>query len=285
MDSKDPKAPDSNVSRRDFVKATVGTVSATAMAGFAAESVEAASLKWDRVADVVIVGAGAAGLPAAIRARDLGASVIIVEANSDIGGHAMLSGGQISLGGGTSLQKKFGIVDSADDVYLEQTRPDHPTTRYAERKVVRAWADINAEAFEFLIANGVQFLPGKPTNKVEDGSVALRLQSTKPWSDDFNETINGAGGSGLARALEKSARAKGAEILLQHKMVKIVREQPQAGRVLGITVTNLKDNTTVNVRARKGVIGCTGGSSSNVVIRTIYDPRLTEEYNAGGEPW
>src|SRR5581483_4687037 len=99
MDSKDSKGSDSNVSRRDFVKATVGTVGATAMAGFTAESVEAASLKWDHVADVVVVGAGAAGLPAAIRARDLGASVIIVEANSDIGGHAMLSGGQISLGG------------------------------------------------------------------------------------------------------------------------------------------------------------------------------------------
>jgi hypothetical protein len=33
------------------------------------------------------------------------------------------------------------------------------------------------------------------------------------------------------------------------------------------------------------VIACTGGSSSNVFIRTIFDPRLTEEYNAGGEPW
>jgi succinate dehydrogenase/fumarate reductase flavoprotein subunit len=284
MEPKDPKA-EVNVTRRDFVKTTVGSVGATAMVGLAAEEAEAAVPKWDRVADVVIVGAGAAGLPAAIRARDLGASVIIVEVNTDIGGHAMLSGGQVWLGGGTSLQKKFGIVDSADEVYLEQTRPDHPTTRYADRKVVRAFANINAEAFEFLITNGVEFLPGKPVNKVEDGSVALRLQSTKPWSDDYNETINGSGGSGLVRALEKSARAKGVEILLQHKMTRIVREQPQSGRVLGIATTNLKDNTTVTIRARKGVIGCTGGSSSNVVIRTIYDPRLTEEYNAGGEPW
>jgi succinate dehydrogenase/fumarate reductase flavoprotein subunit len=211
--------------------------------------------------------------------------VILVEANSDIGGHAMLSGGEISLGGGTSLQKKFGIKDSADEVYLEQTRPEHPTSRYAERKVVRAWADVNAEAFEFLITNGVQFVDAKPHNKIEDGSAALRLQSTKPWSDDYKETINGAAGSGLVRGLEKSARSKGVEILLEHRMTRIVREQPTSGRVLGIVTAHGKDNTVVNVRARKAVIGCTGGCSSNVFIRTIYDPRLTEEYNAGGEPW
>ena len=40
-----------------------------------------------------------------------------------------MSGGSVALGGGTSLQKKFGIVDAADDVYLENTRPDHPMTQ------------------------------------------------------------------------------------------------------------------------------------------------------------
>ena len=115
--------------------------------------------------------------------------------------------------------------------------------------------------------------------------MTLRLQSTRRWSDDFKETINGSGGSGLVRALEKSALAKGVNILLQHKMTSIVRETPRSGRVLGITTTNLKDNTTVNIQARKAVIACTGGSSSNVFVRTIYDPRLTEEYHAGGEAW
>jgi len=36
---------------------------------------------------------------------------------------------------------------------------------------------------------------------------------------------NGTAGSGLMRALEKSARAKGVEILLDHKMTRIVRER------------------------------------------------------------
>ena len=48
---------------------------------------------WDLEADVVVIGAGATGLPAAIKAADAGASVLVVEANYDIGGHAILSGG------------------------------------------------------------------------------------------------------------------------------------------------------------------------------------------------
>ena len=64
-----------DVSRRDFLKnsAAVG-VGATTLAGLSGQEV-AAQQTWDRVADVVVLGAGASGLPAAIRARDLGASV------------------------------------------------------------------------------------------------------------------------------------------------------------------------------------------------------------------
>src|SRR5713101_4769838 len=86
------ETPEPELSRRDFIKKTT--------------------------ADVVIVGAGAAGLPASIRARDRGASVILVDSNHDVGGHAMVSGGSVALGGGNSLQKKFKIEDSADNVYL-----------------------------------------------------------------------------------------------------------------------------------------------------------------------
>jgi glycine/D-amino acid oxidase-like deaminating enzyme len=40
---------------------------------------------WDREADVVVIGAGATGLPAAIAACEAGCSVILVEAEKDIG--------------------------------------------------------------------------------------------------------------------------------------------------------------------------------------------------------
>jgi len=37
-------------------------------------------MKWDREADIVVIGSGATGLPAAIVAREAGSSVILVEA-------------------------------------------------------------------------------------------------------------------------------------------------------------------------------------------------------------
>jgi succinate dehydrogenase/fumarate reductase flavoprotein subunit len=275
--------PQGEVSRRGFLKraAAGGIAAALDMT----HEASAAQLKWDRSADVVIVGAGAAGLPAAIRSRDLKASVILIDSNHDVGGHAMLSGGSVALGGGTSLQKKHNIEDSPDKVYLELTTPDHPMFRYSDRKVVRAFADINVEAFELLIANGVKFAENRPNNFLAEGTRTPRRQATVRWSDDLNETINGGNGSGLVRALEKSAKAKGVEILLLHKMTAVVRQEATAGRVLGVKTINVKSNTPVNIQARKAVIVCTGGSSSNVVVRTIFDPRLTEEINAGGEPW
>jgi hypothetical protein len=53
--------------------------------------------------------------------------------------------------------------------------------------------------------------------------------------------------------------------------------------VLGISATS--QGKTVNIRARKGVIIGTGGHSSNVNFRRIFDPRLTEEYQVAGEPY
>jgi hypothetical protein len=281
--SKKPK--DFSASRRKFIKegAAMG-VGATALAGVSSQEAGAApqtKIKWDHTADVVIVGAGASGLPAAIMARDQGASVIVVEENRDVGGHAILSGGNVPLGGGTSFQKKYGIQDSADQVYLDHTNHANPQMRWADRDLVRVWADENVATFEFLIENGVQFTDAKPA--LFNGGTVPRLVVTKVFSDDLNETINGSNGSGLTRAMEKSAKAKGAQFLLRHKMTKIIRENPVSGRVLGISAK--VDNKDVNIQAKRGVILCTGGHTSNVAFRRMFDPRLTEEYQVAGEPW
>src|SRR5262249_7721902 len=102
--------------------------------------------------------------------------------------------------------------------------------------------------------------------------------------------IQGNGGSGVMRPLERSARAKGVEILLQHRMIEIHREGPKSGRVIGITAMQVDKwfkpgFRTLNIRARKGVIVATGGHSTNVEFRRIFDPRLTEEYSVWGDAW
>ncbi len=271
------------VSRRAFLKkgATVG-VGATALSGLGSRDAEAQNF-WDMSADFVSIGAGTAGLAASVSALDHGASVIMVDENVDIGGHGMCSGGQVHLGGGTSNQRKFGVEDSADQVFLDWIRHDHASSRYSDRDLVRAFADENAATYEFLIENGVRFqdhLTG-PTA----ASTVPRQQRSVQWpvASERVTAYPTRVGSGLVRGLEASAREKGAQVLLRHKLTSIVRESPSAGRVLGIATTY--EGRTVNIRATKGVLVATGGSTSNVDLRRTFDPRLTEEYQVAGEPW
>lgn len=273
------KSKNSPLNRRDFLK-TGAAVGAGARVLSAQES-KPGKIRFDHSADVVIIGAGASGIPAAIMARDQKASVIVLDENHDIGGHAMLSGGRIPLGGGHSLQKKYGIKDSADQVYLDHTNHRDPEFRFADRDLVRAWADENVATFEFLLENGVVFDDAAPTI-VNSGTVP-RLFVTKRFSDDLKETINGRPGSGLVRHLEASARAKGATFLLRHKLTRLLRENPRDGRVVGVAAQ--ADGKDVFIQARKGVILATGGHTSNVEFRRMFDPRLTEEYQVTGEPW
>jgi urocanate reductase len=277
-----PKKQPGSVSRRDFFKrgAAVGAGAAT-LAGPAAAQARRGQIHFDHVADVVIVGAGASGLPAAIMARDQGASVIVIDANHDIGGHAMVSGGRIPLGGGTSLQKKYGVVDSADRVYLDHTNHRNREFRFGDRDLIRMWADENAPTFEFLIENGVIFNDHPPS--IVNGGTIPRLFIAVPYSDNLNETINGSPGSGLVRHLEASAKTKGVTILLRHKMTRLLRESPNSGRVQGITATF--QGKDVNIQATRGVIIATGGHTANVEFRRMFDPRMTEEYQSAGEPW
>jgi succinate dehydrogenase/fumarate reductase flavoprotein subunit len=285
MDTKNPE--DVRVGRRDFLKKSAAAgVGAGTLAGRGLSEVGAqrnAPRSWDLTADFVTIGAGVSGLAAAVSALDHGASVIMVEENFDIGGHGMVSGGNVHLGGGTSRQRKHGIQDSADQVFQDWVRYDHRESRYSDRELVRAFADENAPTFEFLLANGVQFHdeatgPGA-------ASTVPRQGTTVQWPirSQLISSVPSRRGSGLVRALEKSARAKGARILLQHKMTSIVRESPTSGRVLGITA--LTEGRALSIEAKKGVLIATGGHSSNVIFRRMFDPRRTEEYQVAGEPY
>jgi succinate dehydrogenase/fumarate reductase flavoprotein subunit len=67
-------------------------------------------------------------------------------------------------------------------------------------------------------------------------------------------------------------------------MVALHREHPKGGRVIGIAVDN--KGKRINIRAKRGIVLATGGSSTNVNFRRQFDPRLTEEYcGIAGQPW
>ena len=257
--------------------------------------------RWDHEADVVVIGAGATGLPAAIVAREAGASVIVVEAEKDIGGHAITSGGNVPLGGGTSAQKRHGIEDSPDLLFRDLTdwsvvEPNgFPDYRYNDREIVRAFADHSVATYEWLVAHGVIFVDKAPDARggnAVGNSVPREMhaavmhwptvQTGKPADPAVQATTSS--GNGLMRPLQAAAVQAGVRILPEHRMVALHRQAPHAGRVLGIAVEH--NGTRLAIRARKAVIVATGGSTGNVNFRRMADPRLTEEYcGLSGMPW
>src|SRR5260370_33635293 len=52
-------------------------------------------MRWDREVDVVIIGAGAAGMTAAIVAKSEGLEPLVLEKTPQVGGTAALSGGMM----------------------------------------------------------------------------------------------------------------------------------------------------------------------------------------------
>jgi FAD binding domain len=287
-----PADSELSVDRRRFLSggAAAGVSVAAAVASSAATAATAKEIVWDREVDIVVIGAGVSGLPAAIAARDQDAEVLVVEHHFDVGGIAIMSGGDIRIGGGNRLQKAAGINETADDVFKLWTDPlKH---RFADAELVRRFADENVATFDFLEANGVNFdLPG--TSVPEEGKPGLtRTPGVRPheWPirTDKLTLDQGRNGSGIVRPLELSARDKGVEFLLSHTLKTIHREQPFAGRVLGVTIEMVDrwfqpQHRFLNIRARKAVVLCSGGHGHNVHFRRMFDPRLTDEYQHHGQ--
>jgi predicted oxidoreductase len=109
-----------NPDRRNLLL-TCGSVAAGLLSPRPASAQGRPAIAWQREADVVVIGSGAVGMTASIAAREAGCSVIVVEAEKHIGGHAICSSGNMPMGGGTSIQKKWGIADSPDLVFADLT--------------------------------------------------------------------------------------------------------------------------------------------------------------------
>lgn len=307
------------ISRRDFVR-TAGVGTAVLVGGSVlpvqaqAQNSFTIPAKWDLEADVVVIGSGPTGLVAALRAIDAGSSVIIVEANYDCGGHGVMNGGTVQLGGGTKLQKKHGIKDDPDTFFRDLTdwtvveTNGMPEYRYNDRGIQRALADNSAATYEYLEANGVKFEDIPPS---DEGGHAIGMSAPRAHEVTYKggpgaESPRGDGGTGIYRPLEVTARKKGVRILLNYHMDIIFRDTPNSGRVLGVQASYaprfLPGETTpmksfhsngnidmsqpnVTVRAKKAIVIGTGGSTGNINFRRIFDPRMTEGYQVAGMPY
>ena len=273
----------------------------------AAESAsDEGSIAWDYEADVVVIGAGGAGLPAALKAMEDGASVLIVEANYDCGGHAAVSEGQLHSGGKTSSQKEWNVTDSADLYYYDHTRGSSLDSRFNDRDYTRSVANSMAEAYEFVLDKGIIVQDIEPMVRSfyrdggydSDGIARMTYVDATKWVNDITGRQNN--GIGVTRPLEESLRESGCQFLMNYHMDKIYREEPMSGKVLGVQATYtphiMPDETeplesyfsegniestqeSLNIKANKAVIIATGGSIGNQNFRTMIDPRLGPEFD------
>lgn len=108
--------------------------------------------------DLIVIGAGSAGMPAAIFAARRGAKVLLVESAQVIGGTLWVATGQMSAAG-TALQAERGITDSSEEHYDDVMRISRGT---ANPGLVRLAVENAAATFDWLVAQGFAPLPEHP---------------------------------------------------------------------------------------------------------------------------
>jgi len=104
-------------------------------------------------ADVIVVGGGIAGIAAALEAESHGARVLVVEANSMPGGHAVRAGGFALVD--TPLQRAKGYRDSPDIAFRDMMAWGED----ADPWWVRHYVDnAREQVHDWLVGMGVKFV-------------------------------------------------------------------------------------------------------------------------------
>lgn len=108
--------------------------------------------------DVVVVGAGTAGIPCAVHAAQSGARVLLVEKDAKIGGTLHVTGGHMAAAG-TSRQRDHGIHDTPE-MHLADIR--RITRGTARDDLVTIVAENAGDTLEWLTERDFAFAPESP---------------------------------------------------------------------------------------------------------------------------
>ncbi len=108
--------------------------------------------------DIIVVGAGTAGMMCAIFAAKRGLRTMVLEKADHIGGAMHWSGGHMSAGG-TKLQKRLGIEDSPEKHYEDIMRINGGSGDLA---LIRKAVDLAPQLIDWLDDNGFEFDPIAP---------------------------------------------------------------------------------------------------------------------------
>ena len=216
-----------------------------------------ASVEWDYPTleneytyDVVIVGAGGAGLSAAIEAAQAGAKVAVIEKTPAAGGNTLVSGGGLNAPG-TKQQIERGVEDSVEKFYEDTFNSGD---QQADPALVKVMAENALDATDWLI------------NEIHVDFMSDRLQQFGGHSVPRALIPVGNHGDELVLKLVAAAQENNVDIFYSVKGEELLEAD---GRVNGVKATYRGQEITFN--AEKGVILATGGFASNVEMRTKYN--------------
>jgi fumarate reductase flavoprotein subunit len=196
-------------------------------------------------ADIVVVAAGASGLPAAITAARSGAKVIVFEKGSTTGGTGNMGMGPFGVESRLQRLKQVGLTkDEAFKIFMDYTH------WRVDAQLVRAHIDKAATTIDWLEKLGVEFV--EPATYFPGGNYTWHL--VKPATGQPGPMASGT----MMKILTDRAKELGVKILLQTPVKKILK---QGDRITGVMAED-KSGEPIQAKAKAVIIG-TGGFGDN----------------------
>ncbi len=205
--------------------------------------------------DVVVIGAGGAGLVAAIEAKNNGAkNVIVLEKMAFAGGNTLISGGEYAAPNNW-VQVKKGLKDSNDAFYNDILKGGD---NEGDPKLVRVLAD-NA-------LSGAEWLKDYINMTFEDRQMFFGGHSV-----ERSLVPQGATGVEMISKLLAKAEELNIPVLYETPATELIVDK---GRVIGVKVVS--EDKEYTFLAKDGVILATGGFGSNLEMRVKYNKDVDE---------
>ena len=252
-------------------------------------------------ADIVIVGAGGAGMTAAITAAEEGKSVVILESQSMVGGNSVRATGGMNAGK-TVYQDENEFGESAGVEKTLKTAAekyaDNETITALAKTVSEQWAEYQANPTGYFDSVELMELDTMVGGKgINDPELVETLCSNSAdaidWLDEHGITLHNVasfGGASVKRIhrpvdadgktisvgsymiplLQENCEKAGVQILLNTTANEILTDAN--GAAVGVKATGASGETvTVNAKA---VVLTTGGFGANLDMVTEYKPEL-----------
>jgi fumarate reductase flavoprotein subunit len=206
--------------------------------------------------DVIVVGAGTAGLPAAILAAQRGAKVLVIDIADRVGGTLHFSVGSFSAAG-TSLQRSKNIQDSPELHFQDGLRINHGTGNHAMMKL---WQDNAAAAYDWLISIGMKYPENDPKAVAgHEPYTAARICTPEKNGVAYIDV--------LRPQLEAEIARGGIQLRLNTALIDLIVDGAKG--VQGVRVKNA-DGKTEDIHARNVVLACGGYAYNEAMWRRIH---------------